>query len=152
LIRGAARQAFDVLREDRATLALYGISGPQRPRLAVNQPGYNQDQVENIARHLLMARRLCEAGAGFVTVAGGNWDLHGQDPRMRVEAGMRRMGPVLDHAVSAFLQDVQNRGLQDNILLVITGDFGRAPRIDNKGGRGHWGALCTLALAGGGLK
>jgi hypothetical protein len=152
LIRGAAREAFDVLREDRATLALYGINGPQRPRLAVNQPGYDQDNVVDIARHLLMARRLCEAGAGLVTVAGGNWDFHGQTPRMAVQAGMSRMGPVLDHAVAAFLQDIHNRGLEDNILLVITGDFGRAPRIDRNGGRGHWGALCTLALAGGGLK
>lgn len=151
LIRGSAREAFDVLREDKHTLALYGVSGPQRPRLQVNQPGYNQDNVADMARHLLLARRLCEAGAGLVTVAGGNWDLHGQTPSMRVEAGVRRMGPVLDHAVSAFLQDIHNRGLQNNILLVITGDFGRAPRIDNKGGRGHWGTLCTLALAGGGL-
>jgi hypothetical protein len=152
LIRGSAREAFDVLREDRATLALYGVSGPQPARLQVNQRGYNQDQVSNIARHLLMARRLCEAGAGFVTVAGGNWDLHGTTPYMAVQAGVRRMGPVLDHAVSAFLQDLHNRGLQDNVLLVITGDFGRSPRIDRNGGRGHWGALCTLALAGGGLR
>jgi uncharacterized protein (DUF1501 family) len=71
---------------------------------------------------------------------------------MNIEAGMGRMGPVLDHAVSAFLQDLHNRGLQNDILLVITGDFGRSPRIDRNGGRGHWPALSTLALAGGGLR
>jgi hypothetical protein len=152
LIQGAAGQAFDVTREDRATLALYGVSGPQPVRPANNQPGADLDNIADVARHLLLARRLCEAGAGFVTVGGGNWDMHGQNPRMQIENGIRRMTPVLDHAVSAFLQDVHNRGLQDNILLVIAGDFGRTPRINNKGGRDHWGTLCPLALAGGGLK
>ena len=152
LLKGASRDAFDVAREDRATLALYGVSGTQTVRPAVNQPGYDPDGLGDLARHLLLARRLCEGGAGFVTVAGGNWDLHGQNPRTQIQAGMRRMGPVLDHAISAFVQDVHNRGLQDNILLVITGDFGRTPRINSKGGRDHWGELCPLALAGGGLK
>jgi hypothetical protein len=152
LIQGSAREAFDVLREDRATLALYGVNGPQPVPRAVNQPGFDQDGTANVARHLLLARRLCEAGAGLVTVAGGSWDMHGQNPRMQIEAGMRRMGTVIDHAVSAFLQDVHNRGLQNNILLVITGDFGRTPRINRNAGRDHWGTLCTLALAGGGLR
>lgn len=152
LIQGAARDAFDVLREDRATLALYNVSGPQLVNPAVNQVGFDPDGVRDIARHLLLARRLCEAGAGFVTVAGGSWDLHGQNPRSRIQDGLQRMGPVLDHAIAAFLQDLHNRGLQDEILLVVSGDFGRTPRINDKGGRDHWGTLCPLALAGGGLK
>src|SRR5205823_11059733 len=66
--------------------------------------------------------------------------------------GMRQLGPQVDQAVSAFVQDVHQRGLQDDILLVITGEFGRTPRINGGAGRDHWAPLSTLALSGGGLK
>jgi uncharacterized protein (DUF1501 family) len=61
------------------------------------------------------------------------------------------MGGPLDHAVSAFLDDVEARGLSDNILLVICGEIGRTPRVNKGGGRDHWGNLGPLVLAGGGL-
>ena len=61
------------------------------------------------------------------------------------------MGPPLDHALSAFLEDVDARGLDDKILLVACGEMGRTPRINAKGGRDHWGNLAPLLLAGGGL-
>ena len=62
------------------------------------------------------------------------------------------MGPPLDHAVSAFIEDVEARGLSDQILLVACGEMGRTPRINKNGGRDHWGNLGPLLLAGGGLK
>ena len=62
------------------------------------------------------------------------------------------LGRSLDQAVSVFLEDVQQRGLSEKILLVITGDFGRTPRVNKKGGRDHWAKLGTLAFAGGGLR
>jgi uncharacterized protein (DUF1501 family) len=62
------------------------------------------------------------------------------------------MGPPLDHALSAFLEDVESRGLSNQILLVCCGEMGRTPRINAKGGRDHWGSLAPLLLAGGGLK
>jgi len=65
---------------------------------------------------------------------------------------MEMLGPPLDRAVSAFLEDVEARGLSDKILLVITGDFGRTPKINARGGRDHWAPLGTLAFAGGGLR
>jgi uncharacterized protein (DUF1501 family) len=65
---------------------------------------------------------------------------------------MDMLGRPLDHAVGTFLDDLESRGLSDQILLVITGDFGRTPKINARGGRDHWPSLCTLALAGGGLK
>jgi len=65
---------------------------------------------------------------------------------------MDTRGAVVDHAVSTFLTDVKSRGLSEKILLVITGEFGRTPRINRNAGRDHWAALSTLALAGGGLK
>jgi uncharacterized protein (DUF1501 family) len=58
----------------------------------------------------------------------------------------------MDRAISVFLEDLEDRGLSDKILLVITGEFGRTPRINGSAGRDHWGPLCTLALAGGGLR
>jgi hypothetical protein len=126
LILGQAKQAFDVNAEDRDTRRMYD---------------------NELGQELLLARRLCEAGCGFVTVNYGSWDMHGN-----IESSMRRRGPEVDRAVSAFIQDCTNRGLSDKILLVIAGEFGRTPRINARAGRDHWGPLCTLALSGGGLK
>jgi hypothetical protein len=127
LLQSKAREVFDVTREDPRTLDLYG-----RDRLA---------------QQMLMARRLCEAGVGFVTLQYGGWDMHGT-----IADSMRRTAPALDHAVSAFVQDINQRGLADDILLVVTGEFGRTPRVNGSAGRDHWAPLSTLALAGGGLK
>jgi len=66
-------------------------------------------------------------------------------------AGMELLGPPLDKAVSAFLGDVTDRGLLDKVLLIITGDFGRTPTINARGGRDHYPGLSTLAFCGGGL-
>ena len=66
--------------------------------------------------------------------------------------GVHTLTPALDKAVSAFIEDVDQRGLSEKILLVITGEFGRTPRINKNGGRDHWGNLCTLAFVGGGLR
>jgi Protein of unknown function (DUF1501) len=127
LLVSRAREAFDVTREEPRTLDLYGNG--------------------NLARRLLQARRLCEAGVGFVTIDFGGWDMHGN-----IAQGMRQLGPQVDQAVSAFVQDVDRRGLSDDILLVVTGEFGRTPRVNGSAGRDHWAPLSTLALAGGGLR
>src|SRR5439155_12194745 len=125
LLMSRAREVFDVSREEPRVLDMYGTNG--------------------LARQMLLARRLCEAGVGFVTIHFGGWDMHGA-----IAQGMRQLGPQVDRAVSAFVQDVHQRGLQDDILLVITGEFGRTPRINGGAGRDHWAPLSTLALSGGG--
>jgi len=79
------------------------------------------------------------------------WDMHSDVNNAPVEEGMRYMGPPLDHALSAFLDDLHARGLFDQILLVCCGEMGRTPKINSKGGRDHWGNLGPLVLAGGGL-
>jgi hypothetical protein len=126
LVLGNAPDAFDVKKEDPRTVAKYG---------------------RGLGSELLLARRLCEAGCGFVTLHYGGWDMHGQ-----IKRGIERRGPQLDHAVATFVEDVYQRGLSDRILLVITGEFGRTPRINRNAGRDHWAPLSTLALAGGGLR
>ena len=80
-----------------------------------------------LGKYLLTARHLCEAGCGFVTVNYGGWDMHGRIKR----------GPRLDQAVSAFLEDVQQRGLSEKIPLVITGEFGPTPPVNGGVGRDH---------------
>jgi hypothetical protein len=126
LMLGRAREAFDVTREDPRTRDAYG---------------------PDLGQQMLLARRLCEAGVGFVTIHHGGWDMHGG-----ITNAMKQLGPRVDHAVSAFIRDTSDRGLDQDILLVITGEFGRTPRINAGAGRDHWAPLSTLALAGGGLK
>ena len=104
-----------------------------------------------LGHQMLMARRLCEAGCGFVTVADAGWDMHGNQNSLPRLSGMEPLGNQVDHAVSVFLEDLEERGLSDKILLVITGEMGRTPKKEKGGGSGHWGNLAPLLLAGGGL-
>ena len=124
-ILGNSTKAFDLKLEDPKIKESYG-------------PG--------LGDQLLLARRLCEAGSGFVTVHYGGWDMHST-----IEKSLKGRVPQLDRAVAAFIDDVHQRGLQDDILLVITGEFGRTPRINKNAGRDHWAPLSTLALSGGGM-
>jgi hypothetical protein len=126
LMLGNAPAAFDLKTEDPRTVDRYG---------------------KGLGEQLLRARRLCEAGCGFVTIQYGGWDMHGN-----IKRSMETRSPQLDQAVATFVQDVHDRGLSDNILLVITGEFGRTPKINRNAGRDHWAPLSTLALAGGGLR
>lgn len=126
LILGSSTEAFNIKKESSQTLRRYG---------------------EGLGAQMLAARRLCEAGCGFVTVSYGGWDMHGN-----IEKSMQARSPQLDQAVSAFVEDIHERGLDKRILLVVSGEFGRTPRVNKNAGRDHWAPLSTLALAGGGLK
>src|SRR5207249_4572831 len=100
-----------------------------------------------------LARRLCERSCGFVPVTTSFvWDMHADVNNATMVEGMGYMGRPLDHALSAFIEDVEARGLSEKILLVVCGEMGRTPRINKKGGRDHWGNLGPLLLYGGGLK
>jgi uncharacterized protein (DUF1501 family) len=105
-----------------------------------------------IGRQFLLARRLIEAGIGFVTVQSAGWDMHADGNNPGIESGMQMLGRPLDHGLSVFLNDLRDRGLLEKTLVIVTGDFGRTPKINKNGGRDHWPGLCTLALFGGGLK
>ncbi len=144
LILGGATKAFDLAKEDRRVIERYDTSG--------YQVGFKKFMPCELGRQLLLARRMCEAGCGFVTVHSAGWDMHADGNNPGIEGGMEMLGRPVDRAVSAFLEDVESRGLSEKILLVITGDFGRTPKVNVRGGRDHWTKLCTLAFAGGGLK
>lgn len=143
ILRGAG-SAFDLSHEDPRLIERYDTS-----RFHVGKKLF---RACTLGKQMLLARRLCEAGCGFVTVQCAGWDMHADVNNPGIVAGMEMLGHPLDQAVSVFLEDVEARGLSEKILLVITGDFGRTPKINNRGGRDHWANLGTLAFAGGGLK
>ena len=105
-----------------------------------------------LGKQMLLARRLCEAGCGFITVSDCGWDHHSNNNSPKGLGGFSILAPQVDHAVSAFIDDVKARGLEDKILLVVTGEMGRTPRINKNGGRDHYGELTPLLFFGGGLK
>jgi hypothetical protein len=133
-----ARQAFDIGRED--------------PRL---RDAYGR---HTFGQSTLLARRLVEAGATFVTVHFGGWDHH-----WSLQAGMESYLPQVDSAVSALFQDLRDRGLLGRVLVVLCGEFSRTPRMNDGGnggaprsmgtpGRDHWGDSMFCLLGGGGLR
>jgi hypothetical protein len=126
LVLSKSQQAFDLKYEDPRVVDRYG-------------PGLGQQ--------LLQARRMCEAGCGFVTIQYGGWDMHGN-----IKQALDGRAPQVDQAVAALVEDMGQRGVDQNILFVVTGEFGRTPKINGGAGRDHWAPLSTLAMAGGGLQ
>lgn len=155
-ILGGAASAFDLSKEDPRTIERYDTAPLVRPdQISRKWNNYNHyvDNAMTLGKLLLYSRRLCEAGCGFVTVTTNFvWDMHADANNATMTEGMDYMGRPLDHALSAFLEDTHERGLSDKILLVVTGEMGRSPKINNQGGRDHWGNLAPLLVAGGGLK
>jgi Protein of unknown function (DUF1501) len=148
--RGVA-SAFDLSREDPRVVARYDTSRFFRNEDI--QRYYDMRRASNLlGKQMLMARRLCEAGCGFVTVSDCGWDMHANNNSPRNMTALPAMAGQVDHAVAAFLQDLHDRGLSDKILLIVTGEMGRTPRKNNNGGRDHHANLTTLLLAGGGLR
>jgi uncharacterized protein (DUF1501 family) len=78
--------------------------------------------------------------------------MHSNNNSPKHLGGMNWLGPQTDHAVAAFIDDCEQRGLRDKVLLVVTGEMGRTPRINKNGGRDHYGELTPLLLYGGGLR
>ncbi len=150
ITRGVAK-AFDLSREDPKTIAKYDTS--KLFKLEDVTKWYDMRRASNLlGKQLLLARRLCEARCGFVTVSDCGWDMHANGNSPKKMANLPPMTSQVDHAVAAFLEDVRERGLSDRILLVVTGEMGRTPRRNRDGGRDHYGNLTSLALAGGGLR
>lgn len=122
-----AREAFDLNKED----------AKMRDRYGRNQAG----------QRLLLSRRLVEAGARFVTMTYGGWDMHNQ-----ITQNFNRQMPALDQGLSVLLNDLDSRGLLDTTLVMVSSEFGRTPKINSNAGRDHWPKVFSVMLAGGGIK
>jgi hypothetical protein len=151
VITGGVVRAFDLANEDPRTIARYDTSHCFRNE-EVQRWGDMRRSTNLLGRQLLLARRLAESGCGFVTVSDCGWDMHSNGNSPKGLGGMRWLGPQVDHAVAAFIEDCEARGLRDKVLLVVTGEMGRTPRINNNGGRDHYGELTPLLVYGGGLR
>ncbi len=130
-----ARSAFDLEQESKADRERYEAG--------------NYRHGPHPGRSLLLARRLIEAGVSVVTVAVHGWDTHASN-----FSSLRNMLPLLDRAVYALVTDLADRGLLDDVAIVMGGEFGRTPRIGDQtaDGRGHWPEAGFLWVGGGGLK
>jgi len=143
---GKVREAFEVEREPERVRARYG----DRPFRVVRQEcTKNYHEQGHPGRALLQARRLVEAGVSVVTYCIGGWDTH----RYNFET-LRAMLPPLDQALSALVLDLEERGLLQDVAVLMGGEFGRTPRIGDitPDGRSHWPEAGFLWVAGGGLK
>src|SRR5213078_3426083 len=144
---GKVRDAFDLDREPDKVRARYG----EQSFAVVNQECgvTNHHQVAHPGRALLQARRLVEAGVSVVTVAFHDWDTHRYNFRT-----LRQLLPPLDQALTALVTDLEERGLLQDVAVLMGGEFGRTPRIGDvtPDGRSHWPEAGFLWVAGGGLK
>jgi hypothetical protein len=129
--------AFDLSKEDPRTVARYGKGSE----------AYQDDGPWARLDQFLMARRLVEAGARCVTLAFGRWDWHGSTFKRS-----RENFPNLDQGVSALVEDLHARGLDQDVSVVVWGEFGRTPKINKDGGRDHWPQVSCALLAGGGMR
>jgi uncharacterized protein (DUF1501 family) len=158
LLSGSVADALDLSREDSKVLAKYDtshhVADHNWNRARRGARGYYTGHARSLGKALLLARRLCEAGCRFVTVHTGYegvWDMHADGENLNMIDGMEAIGRSFDHAVAAFIEDVEARGLADKIMLIATGEMGRTPRLNKNGGRDHWAKLTPLMLYGGGV-
>jgi hypothetical protein len=131
-------EALDITRESPKVRARYGDGRPYQ---------YQYDGAPTVNEQLLMARRLVEAGVRVVTLSYGRWDSHGQNFKL-----VRDHGSKLDQGFSALIDDLEARGLLDDVTVIAWGEFGRTPRINKEAGRDHWPQVSCALMAGGGMK
>lgn len=130
--------ALDVSKESAEVRARYGDGKPYK---------YQYDGAPTCNDHVLMARRLVEAGVRSVTLSFGRWDSHSANFDL-----VRDHGSKLDQAVTALVEDLEERGMLDDVTVLVWGEFGRTPRINKNAGRDHWPQVSCALMAGGGMK
>jgi hypothetical protein len=148
------QQAFELLTSSRLMDALdLAKEDPRvRERYGDVQPTHREfGGAPQSPQHLLLARRLVEAGVRVVTVAFGAWDWHA-NREGNIGQLSRKYLPVFDHALATLLDDLGERGMAETVSVVVWGEFGRTPRVNDKGGRDHWPATQSVLLAGGGIE
>jgi len=131
-----AHEAFEMVTGKRAQEA-FDIG--QEPDKVRRRYGRNTE-----GQSMLLARRLVEAGVSFVNVRTRGWDMHGN-----VERSIKKTGVPFDRGIAALVDDLYQRGLNKNVLVVAMGEFGRTPRVNKRAGRDHWGPVMSVMLSGG---
>ena len=121
---GVVRDALDTKKED--------------PKVLERYKGVEQ---------FLTARRLIEAGVGCITLSIGGWDTHGQN-----FVQLKKQLPQVDRGIANLIQDLHDRGMQNDVVTVMWGEFGRTPKVNMNAGRDHWSPVMGAMVAGGGLK
>lgn len=134
------QKAFDLMTSKEAKAAFNIHAEPDKLR---DEYGRN-----TLGQSCLMARRLVEAGVRCVTVEHSNWDTHDNNCSVL----RKDLLPQMDPAIATLLRDLSDRGMLEKTFVIISGEFGRTPRINKNAGRDHWGPAFTVALAGGGVK
>jgi hypothetical protein len=134
-----AREAFEIHREPDKVREKYGMN--------------------RFGQSCLLARRMIEAGVRFVTINMFEtvfdeitWDIHGSKPFSPISCYKDLVGPMFDNAYSTLVQDLVDRGLYSNTMVIATGEFGRTPKVNPAGGRDHWPNCWSMVLGGGPLK
>jgi len=130
--------ALDVSQEPEKVRARYGDGKPYK---------FQFDGAPTVNDQLLMARRLVEAGVRCVTLTFGRWDSHGKNFDL-----VRDHGAKLDQSFAALVEDLDVRGMLENVTVIAWGEFGRTPRINKNAGRDHWPQVSCALMAGGGMK
>jgi hypothetical protein len=130
--------ALDINREPDSVRARYGDGKPYK---------FQYDGAPTVNDQLLMARRLVEAGVRCVTLSYGRWDSHGKNFDL-----VRDHGSKLDQGFSALVEDLDVRGMLNDVTVIAWGEFGRTPRINKEAGRDHWPQVSCALLAGGGMR
>jgi uncharacterized protein (DUF1501 family) len=130
----------------------YDLIGSPQAREAFNiaaEPAEIRDEYgrHDFGQRLLLARRLVEGGARFVTVVRGGWDNH-----EKIKEAMQGNLPGLDQGLSTLITDLDRRGLLQKTLVVVATEFGRTVRLNKDGGRDHWPKAFSVVLAGGGIQ
>jgi hypothetical protein len=132
------KEALDLSKESPRVRERYGDGKPYK---------YQYDGAPTVNDHLLLARRLVEAGVRCVTLSYGRWDSHGKNFDL-----VRDHGGKLDQGLTALIEDLDTRGMLNDVAIVCWGEFGRTPRINPQAGRDHWPQVSCALLAGGGMR
>jgi hypothetical protein len=130
--------ALDISKESAKTRERYGDGKPYK---------FQYDGAPTCNDHLLIARRLVEAGCRSVSLSYGRWDSHGDNFGL-----VRDHGAKLDQCFSALVEDLEQRGMLNDVTVIAWGEFGRTPVINKDAGRDHWPQVSCALMAGGGMK
>lgn len=131
-------EALDISKESPKLRERYGDGKPYK---------FQYDGAPTVNEQFLMARRLVEAGVRCVTLSYGRWDSHGKNFDL-----VRDHGAKLDQAFTALIDDLEVRGMLNDVTVIALGEFGRTPRINKDAGRDHWPQVSCALMAGGGMK